>query len=95
MNVVVHLFSTVRTNCDDVTVMSRRTELAHSVAKKIPSFWIPVMQPSWFERKGCSTRTQSPGVFVFMCVGVWWTERERKIVCQKGDNQQQVDYCWE
>jgi len=84
MNIVMHLFSTVRTNCDDVIVMSRRTELVHPVAKTyLHSGFRSCSRP------GLRERAAAPGpshqVCVWVCVGVWvfGGRRGRENVCAR------------
>ena len=99
---MVHLFSTLRTNCDDVTVMSRRTELVHPVAKK-NTFTLDSGHATVLVREKGLQHPDPVTRCVRVCVGGCLVEgererereRERKFVCQKGDIQKQVDYCWE
>jgi hypothetical protein len=78
MNIVVHLFSTVRTNCDDVTVMSRRAELVHPVAKKyLHSGFRSCNRP------GSRERAAAPGRSHQVCVGLCGclVDGEREKIC--------------
>ena len=86
MNIVVHLFSTMRTICDDVTLMSRRTELVHPVAKKYLHSGFRSRN-----RPGSRERAAAPGpshqVCVCVCVGmcgwVFGGRRETENVCAR------------
>jgi len=81
---VVHLFPTVRTNCDDVTVMSRRTELVHPVAKKyLHSGFRSCNRPGSRERAAAPGHSHQVCVCVWVCVGGCLLEGERENVCAR------------
>jgi len=82
MNIVVHLFSTVHTNCDDVTLMSRRTELVHPVAKKyLHSGFRSRNRPGLRERAKAPGHSHQVCVCVWVCVGGCLVEGERQKMC--------------
>jgi hypothetical protein len=78
---VVHLFSTVRTNCDDVTVMSRRTELVHPVAKN--TFTLDSGHATVLVREKGLQHPDLVTRCVGLCGWMFGGRRERKKTCAR------------